>query len=98
LTWAGQKIFECEDIFVLGEFFDRGANFRDVVQSKVEAGQDMNLLNGHAILIAYGSQVPALPGQHGQQGGLRVSCQVDLALRGRVILDSGWKIVAAACS
>ena len=33
LTWAGQKIFECENIFVLGEFFERGGNFRDVAKA-----------------------------------------------------------------
>src|SRR5262245_47293548 len=51
LTWREQKIFECESFFVLGGFFERGGNLRDVVQGRVGAGQDMNLYNGHAILF-----------------------------------------------
>ena len=34
---------------MLGEFFEQGGDFRDVVQSRVEAGQDLNLHKEHAI-------------------------------------------------
>jgi hypothetical protein len=49
LTWGEQKIFECDNFFCGWGVFERGGNFRDVVQSKVKAGQDMNLHNGPAI-------------------------------------------------
>jgi hypothetical protein len=43
LTWGEQKIFARENFFVLGEFFEQGGNFPDVVQGRLEAGQDVNL-------------------------------------------------------
>ena len=52
LTWGEQKIFECENFFAVGEFSSGAEIFRDLVQSRVEAGQDMNLHNGHAILFS----------------------------------------------
>jgi hypothetical protein len=39
LTWCKQKIFGCENFIVFGKVFERDRNFRDVVQSGVEAAR-----------------------------------------------------------
>ena len=52
-----------------------------MVQSKVEAGQDMNLHNGHAILIAYGSR--CLPYQAGTVNS--AACAFSVKLNGRLL-------------